>query len=158
MRNRKRKRTVRYGFTMLELMAVLIIIGLLATLVVTRVANKIDQARVTTTIANLKTLHASVNQFKMDTSRFPTEEEGLMALIEQPTDVKNWEPGGYLETTQIPKDGWGNDFIYELYPESGKPFVIKSLGADGEEGGEGNNADLLSTDAYAEKKSTETTP
>ncbi len=158
MRNRKRKRTVRYGFTMLELMAVLIIIGLLATLVVTKVASKIDQARVTTTIANLKTLHAAVNQFKMDTSRFPTEEEGLMALIEQPSDVKNWEPGGYLETTQIPKDGWGNDFIYELYPESGKPFVIKSLGADGEEGGEGNNADLLSTDAYAEKKSTETTP
>jgi general secretion pathway protein G len=158
MRNRKRKRTVRYGFTMLELMAVLIIIGLLATLVVTKVASKIDQARVTTTIANLKTLHAAVNQFKMDTSRFPTEEEGLMALIEQPSDVKNWEPGGYLETTQIPRDGWGNDFIYELYPESGKPFVIKSLGADGEEGGEGNNADLLSTDAYAEKKSTETTP
>jgi len=158
MRNRKRKRTVRYGFTMLELMAVLIIIGLLATLVVTKVASKIDQARKTTTIANLKTLHAAVNQFKMDTSRFPTEEEGLMALIEQPSDVKNWEPGGYLETTQIPKDGWGNDFIYELYPESGKPFVIKSLGADGEEGGEDNNADLLSTDAYTEKKSTETTP
>jgi general secretion pathway protein G len=143
---------------MLELMAVLIIIGLLATLVVTKVASKIDQARKTTTIANLKTLHAAVNQFKMDTSRFPTEEEGLMALIEQPSDVKNWEPGGYLETTQIPKDGWGNDFIYELYPESGKPFVIKSLGADGEEGGEDNNADLLSTDAYTEKKSTETTP
>jgi general secretion pathway protein G len=158
MKNRKRKRVVRYGFTMLELMAVLIIIGLLATLVVTKVASKIDQARVTTTVANLKILHAAVNQFKMDTGRFPTEEEGLKALIEQPSDVKNWEPGGYLETTQIPKDGWGNDFIFELYPESGKPFVIKSLGADGEEGGEGYNADLLSTDAYTEKKSTETTP
>ncbi|MCX5637673.1 MAG: type II secretion system major pseudopilin GspG [Planctomycetota bacterium] len=158
MRNKERKRTVRYGFTMLELMAVLIIIGLLATLVVTKVASKIDQARVTTTMANLKILHSSVNQFKMDTSRFPAEEEGLMALIEQPSDVSNWEPGGYLETTQIPKDGWGNDFIYELYPESGKPFVIKSLGADGEEGGEGYNTDLLSTDAYVEKKPTATTP
>jgi general secretion pathway protein G len=158
MEKKKRKRTVRYGFTMLELMAVLIIIGLLATLVVTKVASKIDQARVTTTMANLKILHSSVNQFKMDTSRFPAEEEGLMALIEQPSDVSNWEPGGYLETTQIPKDGWGNDFIYELYPESGKPFVIKSLGADGEEGGEGYNTDLLSTDAYVEKKPTATTP
>jgi len=158
MEKRKNKRSVRYGFTMLEVMAVLIIIGLLATLVVTRVATKIDQARVTTTMANLKILHASVNQFKMDTSRFPTEEEGLMALIEQPSDVKNWETGGYLETTQLPEDGWGNDFIYELYPESGKPFVIKSLGADGEEGGEDYDADLLSTDAYTEKKSTETTP
>jgi len=140
-------RQIRYGFTMIELMAMLIIIGLLATLVVTKVASKIDQARVTTTKANLKALHVAVNQFKMDTTRFPTEEEGLKALVEQPSDAEKWEPGGYLETTQVPKDGWGRDFIYQLYPESGKPFVIKSLGADGLEGGEGNDADLLSTDA-----------
>jgi general secretion pathway protein G len=141
------KKGRRYGFTMVELMAMLIIIGLLATLVVTKVASKIDQARVTTTKANLKALHVAVNQFKMDTTRFPTEEEGLKALVEQPTDAEKWEPGGYLETTQVPKDGWGRDFIYQLYPESGKPFVIKSLGADGQEGGEGYDADLLSTDA-----------
>jgi general secretion pathway protein G len=144
----KRKRILRKGFTMVELMAVLVIIGLLATLVVTKVATKIDQARVTTTKANLKILHSAVNQFKMDTGRFPSEEGGLKELVEQPSDVANWEPGGYLETTDIPKDGWGNDFIYEQFPESGKPFVIKSLGADGEEGGEGYNADLYSTDAY----------
>jgi len=129
-------------------MAMLIIIGLLATLVVTKVATKIDQARVTTTKANLKVLHSAVTQFKMDTGRFPAEEEGLMALVEQPSDVIRYEPGGYLETTEIPKDGWGNDFIYELFPETGKSFVIKSLGADGEEGGEDNDADLYSTDAY----------
>ena len=145
---KKRRRKNRYGFTMIELMAMLIIIGLLATLVVTKVATKIDQARVTTTKANLKVLHSAVTQFKMDTGRFPTEEEGLMALIEQPSDVIRYEPGGYLETTEIPKDGWGNEFIYELYPETGKSFVIKSLGADGEEGGEDNDADLYSTDAY----------
>jgi general secretion pathway protein G len=144
----KRKRRLQKGFTMVELMAVLIIIGLLATLVVTKVATKIDQARVTTTKANLKILHSAVNQFKMDTGRFPSEDEGLMELIEQPSDVENWEPGGYLETTEIPKDGWGNEFIYERFPESGKPFVIKSLGADGEEGGEDYDADLFSTDAY----------
>jgi general secretion pathway protein G len=143
----KRKRKIRYGFTMIELMAMLIIIGLLATLVVTKVATKIDQARVTTTKANLKILHNAVSQFKMDTGRFPTEEEGLNALLEQPSDVTGYEPGGYLETTEIPKDGWGNDFIYELSPESGKPFVIKSLGADGKEGGEGYDTDLYSTDA-----------
>jgi general secretion pathway protein G len=135
------------GFTMVELMAILIIIGLLATLVVTKVADKIDQARVTTTKANLKALHSAINQFKMDTGRFPTEDEGLKALIEQPSDVITYAPGGYLETTEIPKDAWGRDYIYELNPESGKPFVIKSYGADGEEGGEGYNADLLSTDA-----------
>ena len=144
----KRKRILRKGFTMVELMAMLIIIGLLATLVVTKVATKIDQARVTTTKANLKSLHSAVNQFKMDTGRFPSEDEGLMELVEQPSDVISWEPGGYLETTEIPKDGWGNEFIYERFPESGKPFVIKSFGSDGEEGGEDYDADLYSTDAY----------
>jgi general secretion pathway protein G len=145
MTRKERKKRIRYGFTMVELMAMLIIIGLLATLVVTKVASKIDQARETTTKANLKALAAAVNQFRMDTARFPTEDEGLLALIEQPSDVETWEPGGYLETTEINKDGWGNEFIYELYPESGKQFVIRSMGPDGEEGTED---DLLSTDAY----------
>jgi general secretion pathway protein G len=145
MTRKERKRRVRYGFTMVELMAMLIIIGLLATLVVTKVASKIDQARITTTKANLKALHAAVNQFKMDTGRFPAEDEGLIALIEQPSDVEIWEPGGYLETTSINLDGWNNDFIYELYPESGKQFQIRSMGPDGEEGTED---DLLSTDAF----------
>jgi general secretion pathway protein G len=148
---KKEERKFRYGFTMIELMAVLIIISLLATLVATKVVSQIDKARVTTTMANLKILHTAVNQFKMDTGRFPTEEEGLNCLVEQPTDVTNWEPGGYLETTEIPKDAWGNEFIYELYPESGKPFVIKSLGADGEEGGEDYDTDLYSTDAEMPK-------
>ena len=144
MTRKLRKRYVRYGFTMVELMAMLIIIGLLATLVVTKVATKIDDARITTTKANLKILHSAVNQFKMDTGRYPTEELGLLELIEQPTDVMKWEPGGYLETTEVPPDGWGNEFKYELYPESGKQFVIRSFGPDGEEGTED---DLLSTDA-----------
>jgi general secretion pathway protein G len=144
---RTRKKQVRNGFTLIEVMAVLIILSLLAMLVVTRVADKIDDARVATTKANLKSLHLKINEFKMDTGRFPTEEEGLNALIEQPTDVIKYPQGGYLETTEVPKDGWGNDFIYEVLPESGKPFAIKSLGADGEEGGEDLDADLLSTDA-----------
>ena len=142
---KEKKRNVRKGFTMVELMAVLIILGLLAAVVVRNFVVQTDRARVTTTKANLKLLHMAVNQFKMDTGRFPTEEEGLTVLIEQPSDIENWPPGGYLETTDIPKDGWGNDFIFELYPESGKPFVIISLGADGEEGGEGFDADLFST-------------
>lgn len=145
---KKRKRTTRKGFTMIELMAMLIIIGLLGMLVVKKVADKIDQARITTTKANLKEIHNLVNQFKMDTGRFPTEDEGLMALIEQPGDVISYPDGGYLETTELPTDGWGNEFIYERFPESGKEFVIISYGADGEEGGEGKDEDLYSTDAY----------
>jgi len=131
---------------MVELMAVLIILGLLAGVVVKNFVGQTERAKVTTTKASLRQLASAVNQFYMDTNRYPTEDEGLYALVEQPSDVTNWQPGGYLDTTDVPTDGWGNEFIYELYPESGKPFVIKSLGADGQEGGEGYNADLLSTD------------
>jgi general secretion pathway protein G len=138
---------VRRGFTMVELMAVLVIIGLLASVVALNVIGKIDKAKVTATKASLKMLHNAVIQFKLDTGRFPTEEEGLSVLVVQPDDVTNYPEGGYLETTEVPKDGWKNDFIYQLYPESGKPFVIISYGADGQEGGEDNNADLYSTDA-----------
>lgn len=144
----KREKRPNFGFTMVELMAVLIILGLLFAVVVRNFVGQTDRARVITTKANLKLLHMAVNQFKMDTGQFPTEEEGLMALVEQPTDIDSWQPGGYLETTELPTDGWGNDFYYQLYPESGKPFVIISYGADGEEGGEDYDADLYSTDAF----------
>lgn len=144
MTRKQRKRYVRYGFTMVELMAILIIIGLLATVVATKVVSKVEQGRIITTKANLKILSSAVKQFRMDTGRFPSEELGLLELIEQPTDVINWEPGGYLDTTELPLDGWNHDFKYELYPESGKEFAIRSFGPDGEEGTED---DLLSTDA-----------
>jgi len=131
---------------MVELMAVLIILGLLAGVVVKNFVGQTERAKVTTTKASLRQLASAVNQFYMDTNRYPTEDEGLYALIEAPPDVTNVQPGGYLDTTEVPTDGWGREFIYELYPESGKPFVIKSLGADGLDGGEDYNADLLSTD------------
>mgnify|MGYP001175530360 FL=1 len=67
-------------------------------------------------------------------------------MIEQPSDVENWQPGGYLETTSVPQDAWNRDFVYQLNPDSGKPFVIISLGADGQEEGEGYDTDLYSTD------------
>jgi general secretion pathway protein G len=151
MKRRKRKTRVpalrgsRKGFTMVELMAVLIILGLLATVLVRNFMGQTDKARAVITKANLKILHSAISQFKMETGRFPTEDEGLIALIEQPSDIEIWEPGGYLESTEIPEDGWGNEFIFELYPESGKQFVIRSSGPDGEQGTED---DLLSTDAY----------
>lgn len=144
----RNKRRVREAFTLVELMAILVIIGLLAAVVATNVIGKIDKARVTATKTSLKVLHAAVIQFKLDTGRFPEEEEGLEVLVIAPTDVENWDPSGYLETTEVPPDGWGYPFEYQRYPESGKPFVIISNGADGEPEGEGYDADLYSTDAY----------
>jgi len=135
------------AFTIVELMAVVVIIALLAGVVAVNVIGKIDKAKVIATKASLKMLQSAVIQFKLDTGRYPSEDVGLDELVEEPSDVTDWNPGGYLETTEVPKDGWKNDFIYERFPESGKAFVIISLGADGEEGGEDYDADLLSTDA-----------
>jgi general secretion pathway protein G len=142
-----KKYKVRTGFTLIEIMAVIIIIGLLAAVGAMNFLGQTDKARVTTTKANLKMLHNSVAQFKMDTGRYPTQEEGLSVLITAPSDVKGYQPGGYINSTTIPKDAWGHDFVYIDHPESGKPYVIVSYGADGQEGGEGFDADLYSTDA-----------
>ena len=106
----------------------------------------VREAKVKATKANLKVLHGAVIQFKLDTGRYPTEKAGMQELIKQPTDVTGWNAGGYLQTTSLPKDAWGNEFIYHLNSKSGQPFEVMSYGADGQEGGEGVNADLRSTD------------
>ena len=103
---------------------------------------------ISTTKTSLKILHSAVNKFKADTGRLPTELEGLSALVQQPKDVNNWRTGGYIESIELPVDQWRNDYVYQLTPDSEMPFVIKSLGADGKEGGTGKNADLFSTDAH----------
>jgi general secretion pathway protein G len=93
-------------------------------------------------------LDSAVTMFKLDTGRFPTEEEGLKALVEKPSDVMSYSDGGYLKTKQVPKDAWGHEFVYHLNPESGQPFEVMSYGSDGQEGGEAGtpNADIRSTD------------
>jgi general secretion pathway protein G len=145
MKTRKVNRIYR-AFTLVELMAVVIIIGLIAAIAAKNFFGQTEVARVTTTKATMGNLHDAVNLFKMQTGRYPTEEEGLMALIERPSDVESWPDGGYLKGTTLPRDAWKHDFIYQLNPESGKPFVIISLGADGKEGGEDKDVDLFSTD------------
>lgn len=143
----QRKRKFEKGFTLIEVMAVLLIIGLLAGVAVKNFLPQIAKSKVTQTTANLQVLHQAVISFYMDVGRYPTDEEGLVALVEEPTDAEGWATGGYLDSTQLPKDGWKNDFFYLTEPGNGKPFVVISYGADGEEGGDDDNADLWSTDA-----------
>jgi general secretion pathway protein G len=145
MQNNQKK--MYSGFTILEIMAVVIIIGALAGIVAFNVLGKIEDARIRTTKASLKVLDDAVTLFKMDTGRFPTEEEGLNELVERPSDVTTYAEGGYLKTRQVPKDAWQHEFVYHLNPESGASFEVMSYGADGQEGGEGKDADLRSTDA-----------
>lgn len=143
MRTNKNTKQCR-GFTLVEIMAVVLILALLMGIAAKNFIGMTDKARVTTTKATLKELRGAVNMFKLDTGRYPTEEEGLYALIEAPTDVEGWT--GYLETTDIPRDAWKHELVYILNPESGMPFEIISYGADGKEGGEGYDMDLYSTD------------
>lgn len=135
----------KHGFTLVELMAVLLIIALLAGLAATNFMGQTDKAKVTTTKATMSTLHQAVNMFKLDTGYYPSEEVGLVELVEQPMDLEGWAPGGYLEQTSVPQDAWKHDFVYMLNPPSGKPFVIISYGADGKEGGSNYDADIYST-------------
>ena len=146
--NHKTRRRNRKAFTMVELVAILVILGLLAAAAMTSFVGTIDNAKVKITQTSLKKLHNAVTRFKMDTGRYPSEEEGLYELIVQPSDVTGWNPEGYLDTTDLPLDGWDNEFIYILDPGTGKAFAIISYGADNEPEGEGINADLYSTDSF----------
>lgn len=139
----KRNRKKRYGFTMIEIMAVLIILGLLATVVATNVIKNIEKAKDITTRTNLKIYHTAVKSFRMDNDRLPTEEEGLMALIEAPSDIENYPEGGYLDSSKIEKDGWKHDYIYEIVPGSPSGFLVRSCGPDGVQDTED---DIVSTD------------
>ncbi|MBN2588656.1 MAG: type II secretion system major pseudopilin GspG [Sedimentisphaerales bacterium] len=139
----KRNKSSRFGFTMIEIMAVLIILGLLSTLVATKVINNVEKGREITTKANLKMYHNAVNNFRMDIGRLPSQEEGLMALIEAPSDTDNYPDGGYMESTKIESDGWKNEFIYEVVPGSSSGFLIRSCGPDGEQDTED---DIISTE------------
>ena len=133
------RRIHRGGFSLLELLVVVTIIGLLAALVGPRLLKKAAGTKVETTKAQLTLLENAVESYRLDTGTLPTQQQGLEALIEEPDDTPNWD-GPYIERARLPTDGWGRDFEYQL--DERWDFIIYSLGADGREGGEGENADI----------------
>ena len=132
-----------HGFTLIEIMIVMVIIAMLAALVGPRVMGALSSSKIKTTKIQIETLSSSVEAFQLDTGRFPTQEEGLQVLVENPENspIKNWR-GPYLKKNSIPADGWGNQFVYEIPSKHKMPFDIYSSGADGKPDGEGDSADL----------------
>jgi general secretion pathway protein G len=129
------------GFTLLEIMVVVFILGLLATLVAPRIMGRTDAARHTKAIADMKAIEQALNLYRLDTGAYPTTQQGLEALVQKPTTPpvpRTWNPNGYLE--RAPVDPWGNPYVYVC---DGSHFTLKSLGADGVEGGEGKFADVV---------------
>jgi general secretion pathway protein G len=131
------------GFTLIEIIVVVVIIGILATLIAPQILGRVDEARVTAARQDIRTLGTALDFYKMDNFRYPTTDQGLVALVKKPDDptVRNWRPEGYLKATTVPKDPWGNEYRY-LSPGSRGPYDLYSLGADGEQGGEGADADV----------------
>ncbi len=131
------------GFTLIEIMVVVIIIGLLAAVVMPQFLGRVDDARKAKAKQDVQALETGLTLYKLDNFTYPTNEEGLKALVEKPNDpnVKNWRQGGYLEHGRLPKDPWGNPYQYQ-YPGTHNDVDIYSLGADGQPGGEGVNADI----------------
>ena len=132
----------RRGFTLIELLVVLVILGLLAGLVGPRVLSYLGGAKSDTARLQINEFGAGLDLFYLEIGRYPTSDEGLIALIEKPSDMTNWN-GPYLKKKSIPKDPWGNDYIYRSPGENG-PYDLYSLGMDGTEGGEGDNEDIVS--------------
>jgi len=130
------------GFTLIEVMVVIVILGVLAALIVPNVMGRGEKAKVDTTQITLKGVAGALDQYKLDNGRYPSMQDGgLDALVNQPASAKNWLPGGYVKGG-YPKDSWENDLQYVIPGRDGRSFDLYSFGADGKEGGEGNDADI----------------
>ncbi len=140
--NRKRHAVApgEQGFTLLEIMIVLVIIAVLAGLVAVNVMGRPDEARATTTKSNVTAIAGALKLYRLDNGAYPTTDQGLKALVEKPTTPPvptSWPQGGYLSTPAL--DGWGKPYDYK---SDGATFTIRSLGRDGKPGGEGVDADI----------------
>lgn len=132
------------GFSLIEILVAVAIIGIMAALIVPRLMSRPDEARVVSAKQGIASIVSALKLYRLDNFRYPTQEQGLRALVEKPTldpIPVNWPGGGYLDRT--PKDPWGNDYVYKNPGQRSEVEVI-SLGADGRPGGTGVNADISS--------------
>lgn len=134
------KNNTNYGFTLIELLVVLVILGMLAGLVGPRLFSNVDKSKVKTADTQVKMLRGSLQTYRLDTGTYPNTTQGLTALMRPPEDVKSWQ-GPYLED-EIPKDPWGNDYIYKSPANNLQGFALYSLGADGKPGGSDLDSDI----------------
>ncbi len=138
MRNRSR------GFTLIEIMVVVVILAVLGALVVPRVLENVDKARVARAQSDIRAIETALDLYRLDNYRYPTTDQGLEALVKKPPDpsLTNYREGGYLKA--VPKDPWGNPYHYESPGPDGEPYLIISYGRDGKPGGTGYDADISS--------------
>jgi general secretion pathway protein G len=135
------KQTIR-GFTLIEVMVVVVILGILAAVVVPRIMDNPEKARITKASQDIRAISSALNLYKLDNFHYPSTDQGIEALVSQPSgspEAKNWKSGGYLD--RLPRDPWGNEYQY-LSPGTRGEFDLYSTGADGRVGGEGVNADI----------------
>jgi len=134
------------GFTLIELMVVIVILGILAGLIIPRIMGRPEEAKELKAKMQIESIETALKLYKLDNGVYPDTEQGLQALVEMPqtgTLPKKWRNGGYLEKGKVPKDPWGNDFIY-LSPGAHGEYDLSSYGADGVQGGEDKNKDINS--------------
>jgi general secretion pathway protein G len=140
------RRAPTRGFTLIEILVVIVILGVLAALIVPNVISRPDEARATVARSDIAAIMSALKLYRLDNQRYPTNEQGLAALVakpEQPPVPANWKPGGYLE--KMPKDPWGRPYVY-LSPGVRGEVEVMSFGADGQTGGSGPDADIGSWD------------
>jgi len=146
MNTKNAKILKQQGFSLLEVMVVLAIIGGMMALVGTNILGAAGDANIKTTKSQIKLVEGALDLYKLDNYRYPTTEQGLEALVKKPSsspEPKNYKSGGYMKGSNTPTDAWGNEFVY--FNEK-NDYEIISLGADGEEGGEDDAADISSKD------------
>ena len=131
-----RRRSLRRAFTLIELLLVLVILSVLAAVVVPKFAGRSKQARITATLTQIANLETSLGAFEIDVGRYPTTQEGLQALVEEPAGVRDWY-GKYLGRSVIPNDPWGNPYVYKSPGQHNTDgYDLYSLGPNGQGGGD----------------------